>query len=179
MNNAATVQAVGSNDSGDVDGNVSGIETGTVKWFKKEKGYGFLKSDNGGEDTFVHVSELKKSSIYNLDDGQKISFQRTAQPGGKITATNLKLVAGFFTQNPKHKVEKDPTLKKGRIGQFSAEKGFGFISCDNNDPDVFVHVKILNEFGVSTENVLNHRVVFRTGPGHKPGTKQATFIKLA
>ena len=51
------------------------METGTVKWFSSEKGYGFITPDNGGKDLFVHHSEIQVSGYASLDDGQKVSFE--------------------------------------------------------------------------------------------------------
>lgn len=48
-------------------------ETGTVKWFNSEKGYGFIERDQGG-DVFVHYSEIKMSGYRTLEDGQRVSF---------------------------------------------------------------------------------------------------------
>jgi cold shock protein len=47
-------------------------ETGTVKWFNPERGYGFIARDSGGKDVFVHVSALERSGISILDDGQAV-----------------------------------------------------------------------------------------------------------
>ena len=46
-------------------------ETGTVKWFNVEKGYGFISLD-GGNDVFVHVSALERSGITSLAEGQPV-----------------------------------------------------------------------------------------------------------
>jgi CspA family cold shock protein len=46
-------------------------ETGTVKWFNVEKGYGFISLD-GGNDVFVHVSALEKSGLMGLSEGQSV-----------------------------------------------------------------------------------------------------------
>ena len=48
-------------------------ETGTVKWFNAEKGYGFIARENGG-DVFVHYSEIKMSGFRSLEEGQHVSF---------------------------------------------------------------------------------------------------------
>ena len=48
-------------------------ETGTVKWFNAEKGYGFIAREMGG-DVFVHYSEIRSSGFRTLDEGQRVEF---------------------------------------------------------------------------------------------------------
>lgn len=48
-------------------------ETGTVKWFNPDKGYGFIKRDNGG-DIFVHYSAIIGEGYKKLDEGERVSF---------------------------------------------------------------------------------------------------------
>ena len=47
-------------------------ETGTVKWFNAEKGFGFIARDDGGKDVFVHVSALERSGLMSLAEGQPV-----------------------------------------------------------------------------------------------------------
>ena len=47
-------------------------ETGTVKWFNAERGYGFIACDGGREDVFVHASALEKSGLTGLAEGQPV-----------------------------------------------------------------------------------------------------------
>ena len=51
------------------------MNTGTVKWFNAAKGYGFITPDGGGEDLFVHHSEIKTQGYASLDEGQKVQFE--------------------------------------------------------------------------------------------------------
>jgi cold shock protein len=51
---------------------VSGEETGTVKWFNVEKGFGFIARDGGGKDVFVHISALERSGLTNLSEGERV-----------------------------------------------------------------------------------------------------------
>lgn len=64
--------------------------TGTVKWFNGSKGYGFI-SREGGEDVFVHYSEIQGQGFRNLEEGQAVEFE--IEQGRKgLQATKVSLV---------------------------------------------------------------------------------------
>ena len=68
------------------------MSTGTVKWFNAQKGYGFIQADDGGPDVFVHISAVERAGLNDLRDGQKVSFERTAdRRTGKMSADQLKV----------------------------------------------------------------------------------------
>ena len=48
-------------------------ETGKVKFFNSQKGYGFITPDNGGKDLFVHISNIE-GGVQSLDEGQEVEF---------------------------------------------------------------------------------------------------------
>ena len=56
-------------------------ETGTVKWFNADKGYGFIQRDNG-EDVFVHYSAIVGEGYRSLDEGARVSFVVASGPKG-------------------------------------------------------------------------------------------------
>jgi cold shock protein len=67
--------------------------TGTVKWYNTAKGYGFIAPDAGGKDVFVHASALEAAGIRGLIDGQKVSFEETADKrSGKVSASSLRVL---------------------------------------------------------------------------------------
>jgi CspA family cold shock protein len=69
------------------------MATGTVKWFNAQKGYGFIQPDDGGKDVFVHISAVERAGLYNLNEGQKVSFDVVKSPkNGKEAADNLRAV---------------------------------------------------------------------------------------
>jgi cold shock protein len=75
-------------------GSSSGIaveETGTVKWFNAEKGFGFIAREGGGKDVFVHVSALERSGIASLSEGQRIIVDVVEGRKG-LEATRVRLV---------------------------------------------------------------------------------------
>ena len=49
--------------------------TGIVKWFNSSKGFGFIAPEDGGDDLFVHYSEIKSDGYASLDEGQKVEFE--------------------------------------------------------------------------------------------------------
>jgi CspA family cold shock protein len=51
------------------------VSKGTVKWFNSNKGFGFINPDDGGDDLFVHYSEVKASGYASLDEGQKVEYE--------------------------------------------------------------------------------------------------------
>jgi len=65
--------------------------SGTVKWFNKVKGFGFIEPEEGNEDIFVHISELKKNDLSSLNDGDKVEFEIANGPKGNY-ATEIKKV---------------------------------------------------------------------------------------
>ena len=56
---------------------------GTVKFFNTEKGYGFIRPDDGSRDVFVHISAVMSSGLGQLVEGQKISFDIEPDSRGK------------------------------------------------------------------------------------------------
>ena len=66
------------------------MQTGTVKWFNGQKGFGFIQPESGS-DVFVHISAVEKAGMSGLNEGQKVSFElEKDQRSGKVSASNLK-----------------------------------------------------------------------------------------
>ncbi len=59
------------------------MPSGTVKWFNAEKGFGFITPDGGGEDLFVHQSEIQVQGYRDLAEGQHVEFEVTQGQRGK------------------------------------------------------------------------------------------------
>jgi len=67
------------------------MNTGKVKWFNADKGYGFIEQEGGGADVFVHISEVENAGLRALDENQRVSYEIESNKG-KSSATNLKLL---------------------------------------------------------------------------------------
>ncbi len=66
------------------------MQTGTVKFYNINKGFGFIQPDDGSKDVFVHATALEKAGMRSLTEGQKISFDVEAdRRSGKMAASNL------------------------------------------------------------------------------------------
>ncbi len=58
-------------------------QSGTVKFYNAQKGYGFITPDDGGKDVFVHVTAVERAGIGSLNEGMRISFETEPDKRGK------------------------------------------------------------------------------------------------
>ncbi len=69
------------------------MNTGIVKWFNNQKGFGFIQLENGSKDIFVHISAVERAGMSTLNEGQRLSFDVVAdRRTGKSAAENLRSV---------------------------------------------------------------------------------------
>ena len=71
------------------DGDEASRVTGTVKWFDKTKGFGFITPNDGGEDVFVHQTAIVSDGFRSLSDGAAVEFQVGVQDNGKTRAVDV------------------------------------------------------------------------------------------
>ena len=70
------------------------MQTGIVKWFNAQKGFGFIQPTSGGPDVFVHISAVERSGLGSLNEGQKVSYEIvTDRKNGKSSADRLQAAA--------------------------------------------------------------------------------------
>jgi cold shock protein len=67
------------------------MNTGTVKFYSDQKGFGFIQPDDGGKDVFIHATALERAGMRGLAEGQKVSFDtKEDHRSGKIAVGNIK-----------------------------------------------------------------------------------------
>ena len=62
---------------------------GTVKFFNTDKGYGFISPDEGGEDSFVHISAVERSGLATLTRDQRVTYEIEQDQRGRSSAVRL------------------------------------------------------------------------------------------
>ena len=72
-------------------------QTGTVKWFNSQKGFGFITPDEGGEDLFVHQSAINAEGFRTLAENEKVEYNVTEEDG-KLKAIEVTGPRGDFVQ---------------------------------------------------------------------------------
>lgn len=69
------------------------MNTGTVKFFNSQKGFGFIQPEDGQQDVFVHVTALERAGIGALSEGQKVSFDTEVDSrSGKTAVSTISLL---------------------------------------------------------------------------------------
>lgn len=65
------------------------MATGTVKFFNAARGFGFIQPDDGSKDVFVHISAVERSSLGQINENDKLTFDIEKGTNGKFSAINL------------------------------------------------------------------------------------------
>ncbi len=74
--------------------------TGTVQWFSRVKGYGFIRPDGEGDDVFVHYSVIRGEGYRNLSKGQRVEFTIEDSPKGPQAVDVVGLETASESANP-------------------------------------------------------------------------------
>ncbi|MFC4257009.1 cold-shock protein [Altererythrobacter xixiisoli] len=138
----------GGDRGGGMPAQVVGAGSGKVKFFNAQKGFGFIQRDEGGEDVFVHISQVERAGLESLAEGQELQFNLVDR-GGKVSAADLQVV-GDVIAAPAKAPQRELTGEKavGTVKFFNAMKGFGFITRDDGKEDAFVHISAVERSGL-------------------------------
>lgn len=146
----------------------------TVKWFKDDKGFGFVELENGQGDAFLHVTALRLAGHESVPPGARMRVVVAAGGKGPQVAKVLSVDASTAIERPRRSFDglrpprrapADPSAGApldGKVKWFNESKGFGFVEAEDGGKDVFVHVSALNAAGIARLNegqAVNMRVV--------------------
>jgi cold shock CspA family protein/nucleoside phosphorylase len=156
---------------------VIGAAKGVVKFFNVQKGFGFITRDDGGEDVFVHISAVEQAGLTGLAEGQPLDFTLVDR-GGRVSATELRIEGDPLPvedQAPQRDQTGETAL--GTVKFFNATKGFGFITRDDGQPDVFVHISAVERAGMISLNE-GDRVQFEVEVDRRGKTAATNLVPI-
>ena len=130
---------------------------GVVKWFDPSKGFGFVVSDTGGPDILLHVNVLRNFGQSSVADGARLRVRAQRTERG-VQATEVRAVQppeGAQASALADIVELDGAvvaaapLEPARVKWFDKAKGFGFANVFGRREDIFLHIEVLRQSGLS------------------------------
>ncbi|APG47101.1 cold-shock protein [Phaeobacter porticola] len=130
---------------------------GLVKWFDPTKGFGFVVSDDGGPDILLHVNVLRNFGQSSVADGAEVELVTHQTDRGVQAVEVLSItppvrddspVLSDFAELDSDALYSEP-LVPARVKWFDKGKGFGFANVFGRDEDVFLHVEVLRQSGLS------------------------------
>ena len=123
----------------EADGNVE-VSEGKLVWYNERKGYGFVRI--GDEEVFLHRSTLDRFGLVRLLTGDVVTVSLSTNEHGRVIK-DLLSVERPLTPAPPAASEPEDGEVRAVVKFFNDFRGYGFVTADNLDEDVFVHSRCL------------------------------------
>jgi CspA family cold shock protein len=157
---------------GEQGGDSGSVELrGKVKWFNAVKGYGFLALESDNSDAFLHVTTLRQSGHEDIKPGATVTCAGVRGPKGWQVMKVLDVDSSTaVTAAPKP----SPPAEGIALGDYTAavvkwynnERGYGFVTRESADGDIFVHAAVLRRHGMDSL-APGQKVMVRIAEGQK------------
>ena len=156
-----------------------------VKWFKPERGFGFVELTDGSGDAFLHATVLERNGIAAVQPGETLEVRvAPGQKGPQVTevlSVDSSTAAPAAPRRSAYPAANRPSLETaveevGTVKWFNAQKGFGFIVREGGGKDAFVHASVLERSGIGTLSE-GQRVLIDIAEGRKG--PEAVRVRLA
>jgi CspA family cold shock protein len=129
-------------------------ETGFVKWFNHDKGYGFIASDTG-PDVFVHINDIEKAGFDTVSEGQQVSFIRSDTPKGP-QAEALQIEHARQEQRGKKRARKGK-WKPDTDTDFEFGSGYLANGYFEDEKDTVVYPEVVDEWAIEVAKLLGNK----------------------
>ena len=131
---------------GDVAANLVEV-SGVIKWFDASKGYGFIVPDNGWPDILLHVTVLRRDGHQTAYEGARLVVECVQRAKGYqafriVSMDESTAIHPAQMLPPRTHVTVTATsgLERALVKWFIRLRGFGFVTCGEGTPDIFVHL---------------------------------------
>ncbi|WP_395712783.1 cold-shock protein [Reyranella sp.] len=157
---------------GEPSGDVGTIELrGKVKWFNAVKGYGFLALESDNSDAFLHVTTLRQSGHEDLKPGATVVCSGVRGPKGwqvmKVLEVDSSTAIVMAPRPPP--VPEGVAVGEhvaGMVKWYNNERGYGFVTREAVEGDIFVHAAVLRRHGMESL-APGQKVMIRIAEGQK------------
>lgn len=155
--------------------------SGSIKWFNRNKGFGFIVATDGGGDVFLPMAVLERSGFTEAPEGASVVFDCAHGAKGRAAVTVLSIDASTAAPsrpNPRDRGgdSRGPTESlDGVVKWYDPARGFGFVVANDGGKDIFVHVTALRRAGIE---VLAPGQQVRMMVSEAPRGREAASVQL-
>jgi len=120
------------------------VSEGQLVWYNERKGYGFVRI--GDEEVFLHRSTLDRIGLVRLLNGDHVTVSLSTNEHGRVIKDLLSVRRAVIPEPPAASEPEEGEVR-AVVKFFNDLRGYGFVTTDSAEEDVFVHSRVLNDCG--------------------------------